>query len=58
MSPEDISNVHMFSCDLEDMRESETFRIAYSVPAGSADKGETVPLFTLEQAREILEEEE
>lgn len=58
MDYEDKSNVHIFPSDFEDMQETETFRICYSVPTGSADKGLTIPLFTLEQAREILKGEQ
>ena len=54
MNIEDKSNVHIFEPDFERMTESETHAICYSLPMGSPDKGDTIPLFTLEQAKEIL----
>jgi len=54
---EDLSSVHIFKCDLARMQKNETASECYSVPMGHPEKGKTVPLFTLEQAKEISEEE-
>lgn len=51
---EDISYVHLFPSDLEQMEESECGNLAFSVPQMHPDKGETVPLFTMKQVSEII----
>lgn len=53
---EDLSNVHIFPDDFGRMSESETHAICYSLPMGSPDKGETLPLFTQEQAKQLAED--
>lgn len=57
MNIEDESNVHIFPCDFERMKESETYATCYSLPVGSPDKGETIPLFTESQAKELANEQ-
>jgi hypothetical protein len=51
---EDLSYVHLFPSDLEEMDKSECGNMAFSVPQGHPDKGETVPLFTMKQVADIL----
>lgn len=45
------ADAHMFPCDLETLRYSETSRTAFSVPMMSPGKGDTVPLFTADTIR-------
>ena len=55
MNIEDRSNVHIMPNAFEDMKVQEISKNVHSVPFGSAE-GESIPLFTLEQAGEILRE--
>lgn len=40
---------HMYPCDLEEFKEGEIVREAFSIPVGSPTHGESVPLWTTEQ---------
>ena len=40
---------HMYPCDLEEFKDGEIVREAFSIPVGSPTHGESVPLWTTEQ---------